>query len=273
MASSAPEARSAPDLRALLEFARGALRGEGAIITGAAQGLGYSVALAYARAGMRLVLIDVQAERLAQACDTIGAEASAADRVHPIVADLSDAESAQGAAERALNLLGTPRVVVHNAAILNRRPFQAMNIAEWSRVVNVALQAGYIFGHAAWAPMIQAGRGSIIYVSSRSGIEGFEEESAYCASKHALEGLMKTLAMEGRPHNIAVNTVTPGMYMHTPMSERNYTDELKQKWVDPIRLTPAFLILAAQGADGITGQRVSAWDLSQAAEGTRTAAG
>ena len=55
------------------------------------------------------------------------------------------------------------------------------------------------------------------------------------------------------------------MAMHTPMSERNYTDELKQKWIDPIRLTPAFLILARQDASGITGQRCNAWELSEKA--------
>jgi NAD(P)-dependent dehydrogenase (short-subunit alcohol dehydrogenase family) len=110
--------------------------------------------------------------------------------------------------------------------------------------------------------MAKAGGGSIIYVSSRSGIEGFDGEAAYCASKHGLEGLMKSLALEGRAVNIAVNTITPGMAMHTPMSERNYTDEMKQRWIDPIRLTPAFLILAYQDASGITGQRCNAWEMS-----------
>ena len=74
---------------------------------------------------------------------------------------------------------------------------------------------------------------------------------------------MKALALEGAPLGIAVNTITPGMAMHTPMSERNYTDALKQTWIDPLQLTPAFLTLAKQDSRGITGQRCNAWELSQ----------
>ena len=77
-------------------------------------------------------------------------------------------------------------------------------------------------------------KGVIIFVSSRSGIEGFENESAYCASKHGLEGLMKSLAIEGSKNGIQVFTVTPGMFMNTPMSEQNYDEAYKKKWVDPI---------------------------------------
>jgi NAD(P)-dependent dehydrogenase (short-subunit alcohol dehydrogenase family) len=71
-----------------------------------------------------------------------------------------------------------------------------------------------------------AAGGALIYVSSRSGIEGFAEETAYCAAKHALEGFSKCAALEGAPHGILSVTVTPGMYMHTPMSERTYPPEL-----------------------------------------------
>ena len=99
-------------------------------------------------------------------------------------------------------------------------------------------------------------------MSSRSGIEGFANETAYCAAKHALEGFSKSLALEGEAHGVLSVTVTPGMFMRTPMSEANYTPELKQKWVDPIRLAPAFAYLATRPLH-LSGQRLSAWDLSQ----------
>ncbi len=111
--------------------------------------------------------------------------------------------------------------------------------------------------------MTAAGGGTLIFVSSRSGVEGFVNESAYCAAKHALEGLSKCLAMEGEALGIASVTITPGTFIHTPMSERNYSAEARSKWVDPGRLAPAFATLAA-GAMGFTGQRVDAWQLSQA---------
>jgi len=111
--------------------------------------------------------------------------------------------------------------------------------------------------------MTDAGHGSIVFVSSQSGIKGFEDETAYCTAKHGLEGLMKSLALEGKSRNIAVNTITPGMYMHTPMSEQNYPDDLKQKWVDPLLLTPAFIQLAQQDASGMSGERLDAWKMSE----------
>jgi NAD(P)-dependent dehydrogenase (short-subunit alcohol dehydrogenase family) len=241
------------------------LRGAFGIVTGAAQGLGYAIAAAYARAGMRLALMDIQGERLLQVADEI---ASAGSECLPIQVDLSDAADTARAVDRALDHDGTPRVLVHNAAILVNRPLLEVPLADWQREVSVGLQAAFLLTQAVWSPMTAAGRGSIVYVSSMSGIKGFAGESAYCPAKHGLEGFMKCMALEGQPRNIAVNTITPGMYMRTPMSERNYSDELKQKWVDPILLTPAFVFLARQNASGVTGQRLNAWELSRELENT-----
>lgn len=233
------------------------LKGAAAIITGAAQGLGYAIARAYLAEGMRVALMDVQADKLEQAAHDLGGDTL------PIQADLSDENATRAAVQRALNHYGTPRVLVHNAAILINRPLLEIPLEAWQREVNVGIQAAFLLTQAVWPLMTQAGKGSIVYVSSQSGIKGFMDESPYCTAKHGLEGFMKCMAMEGEERNIAVNTITPGMYMRTPMSERNYPDELKQKWVDPIRLTPAFVMLARQDASGITGQRLNAWEISQ----------
>lgn len=117
--------------------------------------------------------------------------------------------------------------------------------------------------HAVWPGMADKGGGALVFVSSRSGIEGFAGESAYCAAKHALEGLSKSLALEGAAFGITSNTITPGMYMRTPMSERTYSDDLKRQWVDPIRLAPAFVALAERRHPERSGQRLDAWALSQ----------
>ena len=236
------------------------LNGTFAILTGAAQGLGYAIAKAYSREGMRLALMDIQEARLAQVCEELK---SAGGDCLPITVDLSDPADTQRAIQRALETYGTPRVVVHNAAILVNRPLLDIPLVDWQREVNVAIQAAFLLTQAVWPLMTAAGRGSIVYVSSMSGIKGFLDESPYCTAKHGLEGFMKCMALEGQPRNIAVNTITPGMYMQTPMSERNYSDDLKQKWVDPMLLTPAFVFLARQDAAGMTAQRLNAWELSQ----------
>ncbi|MEQ8676961.1 MAG: SDR family oxidoreductase [Aggregatilineales bacterium] len=232
------------------------LQGKVAVVTGAAQGLGYAVAKAYIENGMRVAIMDVKEDELVAVAKEFGKNALA------IAADLSNAESTLDAIHQVLTRLGTPRILVHNAAILINRPLLELTLESWHREINVGIQAAFLMTQAVWQAMTEAGGGSIVYVSSRSGIQGFMDESPYCTAKHGLEGFMKCMAMEGEMRNIAVNTVTPGMYMHTPMSERNYSDELKQKWVDPYMLTPAFVKLASQDASGISGQRLNAWELS-----------
>ena len=134
----------------------------------------------------------------------------------------------------------------------------------WQRELNIILQAGFILSKAVWEPMIAAGGGSIVYISSGSGIKGFVKETAYTPGKHGQEGLMKVLSMEGAEFNIAVNTITPGVAINTPMSASHYTEEQRQRWVDPNLLTPAFIYLAGVDARDVTGQRLDAWQLSQA---------
>lgn len=236
-----------------------ALNGKTAIVTGAAQGLGYAIAKAYVNAGMRVALLDVKADALA----VVQAELGANGVSFPV--DLSNAEQTQAVAAQAVAWCGAPNVLVHNAAILVNRPLMSISLVDWQRETNVILQAAFLLTQAVWQPMTDNGGGSLVYVSSRSGVVGFEDESAYVAGKHGVEGFMKCMALEGKPFNIAANTVTPGMYMQTPMSEYNYPDELKKKWIDPMRLTPAFLVLAQQNGNGITGERLNAWQLSQAA--------
>jgi NAD(P)-dependent dehydrogenase (short-subunit alcohol dehydrogenase family) len=236
------------------------LRGAFALVTGAAQGLGHAIARAYAAEGLRLALLDVQADKLENLAASLRAEGADCS-AFPV--DLSDAAATDAAITQALAQYGTPRIVVHNAAILVYRPFVETTFDIWQTEINVILQTAYQLTVASWPLMAAAGQGSIVYVSSRSGIEGTPQGSSYSAGKHALEGMMKSLAEEGRAVNIAVNTVTPGMYMHTPMSERNYPEDLKSQWVDPLLLTPAFIFLARQDATGTTGQRLSAWEVSE----------
>lgn len=237
------------------------LSGQIAVVTGAAQGLGRAVAIAYAKAGMKVALIDVKADTLQKVSDEIQA---AGGECLIIPADLSDVYETQRAASEVLGEYGVPRVLVHNAAILNPRPILDVSIREWLLTVNVQIQAAFILVKSFWQGMTDNGVGSIVFVSSQSGIKGFADEVAYCTSKHGLEGMMKSLALEGKARNIAVNTITPGMYMNTPMSEQNYPDDLKDKWVDPIQLTPAFVQLAGMDASQITGERLDTWAMSEA---------
>jgi NAD(P)-dependent dehydrogenase (short-subunit alcohol dehydrogenase family) len=130
--------------------------------------------------------------------------------------------------------------------------------------MNIIVEAAFILSKAVWARLIEAKSGSIVFISSGSALRGFIKETAYTPGKHAQEGLMKVLALEGQPFNIAVNTITPGAPINTPMSASHYPDELRQKWIDPALLTPAFVFLAGIDASIATGPRLDAWQLSEA---------
>jgi NAD(P)-dependent dehydrogenase (short-subunit alcohol dehydrogenase family) len=175
------------------------------------------------------------------------------------VVDLADAEATGRAIASVLT--GPVDTLIHNAAILRVEPLEAVSLETFRATLDVGIQAAFQLTKAVWPAMKERG-GTLVFVSSRSGVEGFANETAYCAAKHALEGFSKSLALEGEPHGILSVTVTPGMYMRTPMSETTYPPELREKWVDPILLAPAFAYLATRPLH-LSGQRLSAWDLAQ----------
>lgn len=237
------------------------IKGKAAILTGAAEGWGREIAMAYARAGMKIALMDVQAGKLQKLADEIK---SMGGECLPIVVDLANAEATQAAAEEALAYYGTPRVLVHNAAVLKEVSMLDVAFENWRQEMNIIIQAAFILSKAVWPGMVEAKSGSIVYISSGSGIKGFVKETAYCPGKHGQEGLMKVLSMEGEPFNIAVNTITPGIAINTPMSASHYPPELRARWVDPVMIAPAFLYLAGLDAKTTTGHRLDAWQLSEA---------
>ncbi|MFW5654017.1 MAG: SDR family NAD(P)-dependent oxidoreductase [Roseicyclus sp.] len=230
-------------------------------ITGAAQGLGAAIARAFAAEGAELVLMDVDAGGLDALNATLGGVATT------IRADLSDLDSCQQAI-RQMTSAGPVDTLIHNAAVLRPEPFEAVTLETYLATVNVGLQAGFLLAQAVWTDMKARG-GALVFVSSQSGIKGFAGETAYCAAKHALEGLSKSLALEGAAEGIVSCTITPGKAMRTPMSERNYPPELKAQWVEPDRLAPAFLTIAGTRDPAFNGQRLNAWELSNQKETAR----
>ncbi len=228
------------------------VEGQSVLVTGAAQGLGAAIARHMHGLGARMILLDRDEEGLSETVATCPGAAFA-------VVDLADA----AAMERAISDVVADPVdtLIHNAAILRVEPLDAVTLGTFQATLNVGIQAAFQLTKAVWPGMKERG-GSLVFVSSRSGIEGFADETGYCSVKHALEGFSKCLAMEGESHGILSVTITPGMFMHTPMSETTYPPELREKWVDPILLAPAFSYLATRPMQ-LSGQRLDAWALSQ----------
>jgi 3-hydroxybutyrate dehydrogenase len=225
------------------------------IVTGAAHGLGRAIVSAFHQSCAQLIAVDYDEKGLAALTNDIPG-------ITTYRTDLSDADATRALIQTIRATHGPVHTLIHNAGVLKLESFASMTEARWNLTFNVGIQAAYLLTKALWSDWQEQG-GCGIYVSSRAGIEGFADEVAYTASKHAIEGFVKSLAMEGEPFGIYLHSITPGMYMRTPMSEQNYTDDLKSKWVDPIELTPAFLHLAGRSDASLSGQRLSAWDLSQ----------
>lgn len=221
------------------------------VITGAAMGLGAGLARAFAAEGARLILMDRDAEALAEIAQETGGEA--------LAVDLADADATEAALKSLPDQVDT---MIHNAGILRVEPFETLSLHSFRTQLDVGIQAAYQLAQAVWPGMKRAGGGALIFVSSQSGIKGFDGEAAYCAAKHALEGFSKCLAMEGAAHGITSCTITPGKAMHTPMSEVNYPPDLKTQWIDPIRLAPAFTRIATSRDPALSGTRLNAWQMA-----------
>ena len=235
--------------------------GEIVYLTGAAEGLGREIAVALAASRARLAVFDVQGEKLGGLADEL--VRNGAD-VTPYVVDLADADSTKKALDGALREVGTPRALIHDAAVLKEVSMRDVAFENWRRELDIIIQGSFLTAKAVWEPMITAGGGSILFLSSGSALSGFVKETAYTPGKHAQEGLMKVLALEGKPFNIAVNTVTTGAPIDTPMSASHYTEEMRVGMVHPSLLAPAFVFLAGIDAGWGTGQRFNAYQLSEA---------
>jgi 3-oxoacyl-[acyl-carrier protein] reductase len=245
------------------------LKGKVALITGAGRGWGQSIALAYARQGAQVLVASRTSSEVDRTVEMIRAEGGAAAGM---ILDVSDEKSCHQAVEQIFNEYDRLDVLVNNAAQLPIKPFEAFSIQEFEQVLQVNLHGPLMLIRMCLEKMKEQGGGSIINVSSNAGVRPFENESIYCASKYALEGFTKSLALEIKKHNIAVNTITPGGLLAgvrikpTSLTQASYDllpEEEKRKWVDSIVMTEAFIFLALQRGDGVTGERILAFELSE----------
>jgi NAD(P)-dependent dehydrogenase (short-subunit alcohol dehydrogenase family) len=227
-----------------------------AVITGAGAGLGRAVALMFAAEGARVVAVSIDADELQQlSADAAGRGLS----IETELADVGDAERTERLADDLHARFAAIDVLVNNAGIIIVRPIAETSVADYERVLATNLRGPFLYCRALLGPMVTRATGTIINVSSQSGIMGFAGESAYCPSKFGLEGLTRTLALELAGSGVRVVTVTPGAPMHTPMSETTYDAEARARWIDPELIAPGFVELAVCDDDEISGGRFDAY--------------
>lgn len=182
------------------------MAGKVAFITGAARGLGREIAVALARDGHRLYLVDILADRLAATAVELR------DAGHEVVAreiDVSARQQCVDAVADCVARLGELSVLVNCAAIMRMEPFTETSEEAWNRVLAVNLSGPFFLCQAA-LPHLIAAQGNIVNVASSNGLMGTAYTGPYSATKAALISLTKTLAMEYVEHPIRVNAVCPG---------------------------------------------------------------
>ena len=182
----------------------GRLDGKVALITGAARGQGEATARLFAAEGAKVVMGDVLD------AEGEGVAASLGDRVLYLRHDVHEEESWTRFVAAARERFGRVDALVNNAGILRVAPIASITVEEYMQVITVN-QLGCLLGMKAVIPaMIEAGRGSIVNVSSTCGLEGAAGLVAYVSSKFAIRGMTKTAALELGPVGIRVNAVCPG---------------------------------------------------------------
>ncbi len=197
----------------------GRLQGKVALISGGARGMGETHARAFVAEGARVVIADIlDAEGTALAAE-LGTDAL----YHHL--DVTDAEGWATVVAAAVEAFGPVDVLVNNAGIANAAPIEHFPIEKWNAVLAVNL-TGTFFGIQAVIPgMKQLGRGSIINVSSVEGLHGGKMLHGYVASKFAVRGLTKSVAVEVGEFGIRVNSIHPG-FIETPMTAKWSSDGL-----------------------------------------------
>ena len=225
-------------------------------MTGAGRGIGRGCAIALAEAGADVVLMARSRSELEEtACEV----RATGQNVQSIVCDVTDSRQV----EEAVDFLEQIDILVNNAGTNVPEPFLEVSEENLDKMLAVNVKGVFLVSQAAARRMVERGEsGSIINISSQMGHVGASRRTVYCATKHAVEGLTKAMAVELASHNVRVNSVAP-TFIETPMTKPFLEDQtFKEDTLSRIPLgrlgrvedvTGAVVFLASPAAGLITG--------------------
>ncbi|MCX8278987.1 SDR family oxidoreductase [Phyllobacterium sp. 0TCS1.6C] len=232
------------------------LEGKRALVAGASSGIGLGGAVALAEAGAQVVLAARNADRLAEAVEAIRARGHSADALSLDVADVTETE-------RQVAALGPFDILVNSAGLARHTPALETTTADFDAVFGINVRGAYFLTRAIAKGLIGAGKpGSLINISSQMAQVGGIDRAVYSASKHAVEGFTKSMAIEWGRSGIRVNTICP-TFIRTPLTEQTFADPERVRWIEEkIKLSrlgtvedimAAVIYLASDASSMITG--------------------
>lgn len=229
--------------------------GRTAVVTGAASGIGYTVAHHLASRGARVVGVDVS--------DRVGALMTELPGTghHGIARDLTAPEAATAVIAEAVRVAGTPHILVNSAGIALLDSAMDVPATRWQATLDINLSASFYMAQAAGRVMTEAGYGRIINLASQAAVIGLDRHAANCASKATIIGPTHVLSLEGAPSGVTVNAVSPTV-VETPLGKKAWAGEKGEKakreipvgrFAQPEEVASLIAYLASDVAAMITG--------------------
>jgi NAD(P)-dependent dehydrogenase (short-subunit alcohol dehydrogenase family) len=218
------------------------LKGNVVLVTGGGRGIGRSIALAFARLGAKVAVTArtrQEIDETARLVRDLGATALA------IQSDLTMEDQVREMVAQTEQALGPIDILIANAGAAMFKPFLETSVQDFDRLVAINARAVFLCCQAALPAMLRRQGGRIIIVASTAGRKGYAGQSAYCASKHAVMGLAKVLALETHGQGIRVHVICPGG-VDTRLVREGRDDVDVSKYMRPDEIAEAAVFLATQ---------------------------
>lgn len=237
------------------------LKGEIAVVTGGASGIGRGVVETLVQCGATVAIVDRDSEAITATVDGLGPEAN----VGGFITDVTSQDDVRTMKDGIVAELGAPTILVNNVGWDRPMPFTDTDPGFWKQVLDVNLGSTLAVTHAFFQEMIDMPRGArIVNIASEAGRVGSYGEALYSSAKGAVIALTKALAREGARHEVTVNCVCPGVIdtplyrsMVDPAGESRVRSIPMRRLGRPEDVAPVVVFLASSSASYITGQIIS----------------